>query len=338
MDTNVAGLNKVVCFAPDSTYNGKTVEITDNTNTWTQVIDNLSCVFMIPSMPAPAKKTYTVILYMADNITPLYTRTFELGFGDSIRIGLNERFEIVTKESVPFATSSRVGGFKIIDSQTNGVYVDATGYLKLRTATNSQQGGMRVPSSTSYGVHMSGTDLQTYNASTTQSGCIKIGEGLQVNSSGVASIKPAGSTSSTRGGVYADSTSSIQINSDGQIRVKTGNNLDKTSDGYIYLDGSFGGAETGTLNIDTIYNVDAGYTGVANMYVIPSGTYTKDWFKENRCTGGFLLDSSNNRYGSFVVLSQYPYYTSGQWKIRMHIFYTNESSIQVSFTKAYLYY
>lgn len=110
MDTNVAGLNKVVCFTTSSSYNGKTVSITDGVNTWTDVLDSLSCVFMIPSMPAPAKRTYTVTLHDGDETaSAIYERDIELGFGDSVQIGLYANDENANKGYVAsyFASSSR---------------------------------------------------------------------------------------------------------------------------------------------------------------------------------------------------------------------------------------
>ena len=219
MDTNVAGLNKVVCFAPDSAYNGKTVEITDNTNSWYQVIDNLSCMFIIPSIPAPAKKTYTVILHQGDASTSsMYTRTFELGFGDSIRIGLHERYEPVISGFIPIGDTNWVGGFKLGDIST-GIYADANGVLGLRTASSTYLGGVKVPNSNSYGTYMNGVELRTYYASSSQAGCLKIGEGLQINGNGIASIKPAGSTSSTKGGVYVESGGILSLYNDGKLKV-----------------------------------------------------------------------------------------------------------------------
>ena len=216
MDTNVAGLNRVYCFAGSSSYNGNTVEITDGINTWTGVISELSHVFMIPSMPAPAKRRYTVNLYDSAGTTVIYTRQFELGFGDSIRIGLYQNDEPVSIGSVPLATSGRTGGVRINDNTSNGIYLDGN-YITLKTATSSQKGGIQVPSSTSYGTYMSGSQLRTKYASAEQAGCIKIGEGLDI-ASGVAKIKAAGTSSSAKGGVYVSGGKGIEL-TNGEISL-----------------------------------------------------------------------------------------------------------------------
>ena len=151
MDTTVAGLNKVLCFTNNSDNNGKTVEITDGINTWSDVLSDLSCVFMIPSMPAPAKRAYTVTLYNGDETQdPLYTRTIELGFGDSVKIGLYSGDEIVTKEyyntnmyTLPTAGNGTKGGVMIYDTSSNGLYMSGN-YLYLRPASSSQQGGVKI--------------------------------------------------------------------------------------------------------------------------------------------------------------------------------------------------
>ena len=147
MDTNVAGLNKVVCFGNTSSFNGKTVTITDGVNTWTGTIAYITdsgssfygCVFMIPSMPAPAKKRYTVSV----NTSPTYSRVIDLGFGDSVRIGLYTNDEEVKKGTVPLATSSQIGGVKISEGISNGVYL-SSGSIATKTASDSQMGCVKI--------------------------------------------------------------------------------------------------------------------------------------------------------------------------------------------------
>ena len=145
MDTNVAGLNKVYCFTNSSSHNGHTVTISDGVNTWSKVIDNLSCVFMIPSMPAPAKRTYTVTLYNGDTTAAAsYTRQIELGFGDSLRIGLYTDDELVRNGTIPTASSTHKGGVMISDNHSdNGLYMNGN-YLQLITASSSQKGGVKL--------------------------------------------------------------------------------------------------------------------------------------------------------------------------------------------------
>lgn len=85
MDSIISGLNKVVCR---SESNGSTVSITNGTNTWTSEIVAGVASFMIPSVPAPAKTTYTITL-------GTYTRQIELGFGDSLDLTLDADHEPV---------------------------------------------------------------------------------------------------------------------------------------------------------------------------------------------------------------------------------------------------
>ena len=146
MDTNVAGLNKVFCFFTDATHDGHSVTISDGVNTWEKELDeNHTCTFMIPSMPAPAKRTYTVRLYNGDTTaaTLAYSRQIELGFGDSLRIGLYTDDEPVTKGSIPLASSSRTGGVRIVPDYNNGLYLSGNNIM-LATASSDLKGGVKL--------------------------------------------------------------------------------------------------------------------------------------------------------------------------------------------------
>lgn len=85
MDTTIAGLNKVICRTA-VLNNGQDVTITNGTTTWTSEVVGGIASFLIPSIPAPAKATYTVTL-------GTYSRDIEIGFGDSIDITLDEDHE-----------------------------------------------------------------------------------------------------------------------------------------------------------------------------------------------------------------------------------------------------
>ena len=85
MDSVIDGLNKVICRT-DVANNGQIVSITNGTNTWTAEVVAGVASFMIPSVPAPAKSTYTVSL-------GTYSRNIEIGFGDSIDITLDAAHE-----------------------------------------------------------------------------------------------------------------------------------------------------------------------------------------------------------------------------------------------------
>lgn len=278
MNINVAGLNKVYCFTNSSSHNGHAVTISDGTNTWTDVISSLSCVFQIPSIPAPAKKRYTVSLYNAATATgsAVYTRTIDLGFGDSIRIGLYEDDENVTKGSIPKATSSRIGGFKTYENTSNGIYMDGD-YLKLKDATSSQKGGVKVPTSTSYGVYMNGSTLQTYQASSSQFGCVKIGDGIQA-SSGVISLPTA--SSSQKGG------------------VKLGRDLGIDGDGMLQIEGYHGYNGSTYLSLSSSVYVYGRNTegGVSDMNIKVSyySTFNRNFFVHHRISYITLHDSDHS--------------------------------------------
>ena len=241
MDINVAGLNKVYCFVSSSSYNGRTVKITDSINTWTKTISSLSCVFMIPSMPAPAKKSYTVMLMNSAGTAAEYSRGIELGFGDSIKIGLFTNDENADKAyvlseinshaySLPTAASGTKGGVKVTSGTANGVYMDGE-QLKTYLASSSQIGCMK----TGTGLTASSGTVSLNTADSSNLGGIKIGNGLQM-SSGTASVKtaagldvsssgvylkPAGSGSSSNlGGVYIDSNSGLYLNSSGRLSLR----------------------------------------------------------------------------------------------------------------------
>ena len=92
MDTTICGLNKVVCRTALSN-NGSIVTITNGTNTWSSEVVGGIASFLIPSVPAPAKTTYTVTL-------DTYSRDIEIGFGDSIDITLDEAHETAIQADI----------------------------------------------------------------------------------------------------------------------------------------------------------------------------------------------------------------------------------------------
>ena len=92
MDSTIDGLNKVVCHA-DASFNGQNVTIANSTNSWTSEVTSGVASFLIPSIPAPAKSSYTVTL-------GTYSRVIELGFGDSIDITLDEDHEPATQGDI----------------------------------------------------------------------------------------------------------------------------------------------------------------------------------------------------------------------------------------------
>lgn len=94
MNPIITGLNKVHCVS-EAANEGKTVTISNTYHTWEKVLNSSGVVdFIIPSMPAPEKKPYTITFYDGDTTDEvLYTRTIELGYGDSVVVGLSEADE-----------------------------------------------------------------------------------------------------------------------------------------------------------------------------------------------------------------------------------------------------
>lgn len=130
MDSVIDGLNKIVCRT-DPSNNGQNVTISNGTNTWTSQVIAGVATFMIPSVPAPAKTTYTASI-------GTYQRDIEIGFGDSIDIVLDSDHEpayhgdIVTLQNQISAglTVAEVAAVRNLLAQLNGknlVSATATG-------------------------------------------------------------------------------------------------------------------------------------------------------------------------------------------------------------------
>ena len=133
MDNIVAGLNKIhcVCQAAD---NGKTVTVSNTYSTWTKELANNAADFIIPSMPAPEKKPYTIVLHNGDaSAAAKYTRTIELGYGDSVEVGLYQNAEPATKGDIASVESDLSSlETRLIGRITYGTSdkVDGSSYLK----------------------------------------------------------------------------------------------------------------------------------------------------------------------------------------------------------------
>ena len=225
MDTNICGLNKVVCRASSSSYAGRTVTITNGVNTWSGTIAEITgvgyaCVFMVPSLPAPAKRTYTVTLYNSEGTSPEYQRDIELGFGDSIVIGLYTNAEIADKAYVlseiashayvlPKATSSSLGGVMV--PSANGLSVDANGNVRMSVAGTDSVGVVKP--GTGLQINSTTGAISLKQADASNLGGVKVGTGLSINgTTGVLSLKKA--DASNLGG----------------IKVGTGLSMDSTTE------------------------------------------------------------------------------------------------------------
>ena len=211
MDTNICGLNKVVCRASSSSYAGRTVTITNGVNTWSGTIAEITgigyaCVFMVPSLPAPAKRTYTVTLYNSAGTSPEYQRDIELGFGDSIVIGLYTNAEIADKAYVlseisshayvlPKATSSALGGVMV--PSANGLSVDANGNVRMSVAGTSNVGVVKP--GTGLNIDSTNGTLSLKIAGSSSLGGVMVGDGISLNNTGLIYLREA--SSSNLGGI-----------------------------------------------------------------------------------------------------------------------------------------
>lgn len=254
MDTNICGLNKVVCRASSSSYAGRTVTITNGVNTWSGTIANITgigyaCVFMVPSLPAPAKRTYTVTLYNSAGTSPEYQRDIELGFGDSIVIGLYTNAEIADKAYVlseiashayvlPKATSSSLGGVMV--PSANGLSVDANGNVRMSVAGTSSVGVVKP--GTGLNIDSTNGTMSLAKASSADLGGVKVGTGLAIDSStGVLSIKKA--NTGTLGGVIVGTGLSTNLTT-GEISLKSAS--DNALGGIKYGKGLYAGTDGAT--------------------------------------------------------------------------------------------
>ena len=144
MDIDIAGLNKVVCRSTE----GASVSITDGTNTWTKTVASGKATFMIPSMPAPAKKTYTISISGSE-----YTRSVELGFGDSLDITLDSLHEPAIKSDVSTLAASTEEAIGLIQDQIDAITsadkLSATELSKVRSIIEMLTGANLVSASAS---------------------------------------------------------------------------------------------------------------------------------------------------------------------------------------------
>lgn len=102
------GKCNVVCEAETTADNGKTVTITDGTNSFTGTIVNRVASFFIPG-----KTTYTVTL--SDGGTTEWTGTIAAGYGENIHVMLADGYEsikekqIMSAQEIAAATAGTLG-------------------------------------------------------------------------------------------------------------------------------------------------------------------------------------------------------------------------------------
>lgn len=369
MDTNVAGLNKLTCKS-DSSHNGRAVVVTDGINTWSGTIANITgvgyaCIFMIPSMPAPAKKSFTVKLKNAAGTADEYTKAFELGFGDSLIIELATGKEVANKDyvaseitshaySLPTAATNTKGGVKVPSSATgtNGVYMSGESLVTAKAAA-SQLGCVKI--GTGINVNSSDGTISLEQADGSNLGGVKIGTGLQIDSStGVSSvkagegigvnsngvyIKAAGASAATKGGVYVQSGKGLQLDSDGELYVKNGNGINRNSNGISVNPGvgisvSSEGVNLKTLSRYTLSRSSLSETVEANSNKKITVTVSSNSTEGVRLSRGFVQGASCN-YGNLICVIEDVYYGTNGTKIEVRVHNTSNISFTITFLDIY---
>lgn len=85
----ISGLSRVMCYAIKEEDEGKTVSITNGSNTWSTTLVGGKASFLIPSIPVPARVVYTVT--MEDE----FTKDIQMGYGDIIEVYLDDSYDVV---------------------------------------------------------------------------------------------------------------------------------------------------------------------------------------------------------------------------------------------------
>ena len=103
------GQCKIVCEAETVADNGRTVAITDGTNTWSKALSDKMAEFLVPG-----RGRYTVTLL--DGSVNKYTTVVDAGYGDCIHVMLANGYNEVTQKQF----DSQVGSF-IFETNSDGV-------------------------------------------------------------------------------------------------------------------------------------------------------------------------------------------------------------------------
>lgn len=123
MDNIICGLNKIVCHAINNSDNGKQVSITNGTNTWSATIADLTATLFVPSIPTPARKTYTVTL--GD-----FSKEIPMEFGASYDVYLADGYDYVMEKDLDALEQSIVNLLYNGDSKSGVAFnfgIDAQG-------------------------------------------------------------------------------------------------------------------------------------------------------------------------------------------------------------------
>lgn len=85
----ISGLNKVICHALSEEDNGKVVTISNGTNVWSATVENQLATFLIPSIPVPARKVYTI------SMGSDFVKDVQMGYGEVMDVFLDDGYEVV---------------------------------------------------------------------------------------------------------------------------------------------------------------------------------------------------------------------------------------------------
>lgn len=171
MDSTICGLNKVICRTLNDSDNGKSVSITNGINTWTATVADKVAAFLIPSIPVPARKTYTVSFGE-------FSRDIQMGYGDIIEVVLAEGHEPIVGADLLTLDQMNAEG---ADLKYKGV--EATGIkaiydsLEKRTKAGDIEFEFGVLPDGRYGYKKAGADTVTPFRTGQETFCYKLGQG-----------------------------------------------------------------------------------------------------------------------------------------------------------------
>lgn len=171
MDSTICGLNKVICRALNDSDNGKSVSITNGINTWTATVADKVAAFLIPSIPVPARKTYTVSFGE-------FSRDIQMGYGDIIDVVLADGYEAIVGADLLTLNQMNAEGANL---KYKGV--EATGVkaiydtLETRTKAGNIEFKFGVLPDGRYGYKKAGADTVTPFRTGQETLCYYMGQG-----------------------------------------------------------------------------------------------------------------------------------------------------------------
>ena len=139
MNGNILGLCRVVCYDADNYYSGKQVTISNGTNSWKATVTSRYATFLIPSLPAPARKTFS--LSVSDGSSHSFSTSFRLGYGDDKEIYLSSNYNPVYAKDITsiskISTLESKLPFSLKISGNNYGYMKGSTFVPFKTGAES---------------------------------------------------------------------------------------------------------------------------------------------------------------------------------------------------------